>query len=103
MAVSMTERYAEGITVSGTETVSFPVAHSVYGVYADDGLMVSLKPDAQEGDQGVYTVTGGKVTIAHYTNATTLYLFGPGVGTAGVYENVKVWGGQSPLDDPFGA
>lgn len=96
MAVSMTDRYAEGIAVSGTETVTFPVAHSVYGVYADDGLKVSLHPISQASDQGVYTVQGGKATIAHYTGATTLYL-------SGTCDDVKVWGGQSPLDDPFGA
>jgi hypothetical protein len=91
--ITMTDRYAENITIDGSEVVHFPVPHSVYGVYGDDGIRVSLREGAQEGDQGVYTLTNGKAIIAHYTRADKLYISGTGT--------VSVWGGQSPLDDPF--
>ena len=90
---TVTERIAT-ITVDGSETVKFAVPHSVYGVYGED-MLVSLKQGAQAGDQGAYSTEGaGKAIIAHYTQADTLYITGSGT--------VTVWGGQSPLDDPFG-
>ena len=89
---TVTERIAT-ITVDGSETVKFAVPHDVYGIYGED-FIVSLKEGAVEGDQGAYsTADTGKATIAHYTQADTLYITGSGT--------VKVWGGQSPLDDPF--
>ena len=88
----ITDRIAT-IEVDGSETVKFAVAHDVYGVYGEN-IKASLNEDFEDGDQGVYdTADTGKATIAHYTGADTLYLKGTGT--------VKIWAGQSPLDDPF--
>ena len=88
------ERIATVALEEGTTAVKFPNAHSVYGVKGDD-LIVSLRADAEEGDDGTYNTADGdgQCLIAHYTNADTIYITGSG--------SCVVWGGQSPLDCPF--
>lgn len=88
------ERIATVTLEEGTTAVKFPNAHSVYGVKGD-GLIVSLRADAEEGDDGTYNTADGdgQCLIAHYTNADTIYITGSG--------SCVVWGGQSPLDCPF--
>lgn len=82
------------ITVDGSAEVKFVSPQPVYGIYGEN-IKASLNEDFEDTDQGVYdTADTGKATIAHYTGADRLYLTGSGT--------VKVWGGQSPLDDPFG-
>ena len=89
---TITEHIAE-ITIDGSETVVFTTPSPVYGIYGEN-IKASLNEDFEDTDQGVYdTADTGKATIAHYTQADTLYLKGSGT--------VKVWAGQSPLDDPF--
>ena len=89
---TITDRIAT-IEVDGSETVKFAVSHDVYGIYGEN-IKASLNEDFEDTDQGVYdTADTGKATIAHYTRADRLYLKGTGT--------VKIWAGQSPLDDPF--
>lgn len=91
-AIIITDRYAV-IDVDGDAEVKFIVPHSVYGIYGEN-IKASLNEGFEDTDQGVYdTADTGKATIAHYTEADRLYLKGTGT--------VKIWAGQSPLDDPF--
>lgn len=88
----ITDRIAT-ITIEGEAIVRFDVPHDVYGIYGEN-IKASLNEDFEDTDQGVYdTADTGKATIAHYTRADRLYLKGTGT--------VKIWAGQSPLDDPF--